>query len=109
MSLVLRVEVNNFGSIGSALEGRVETVVKKATFDVEAYAKVFVPVKTGFLESTIGAEVEGASGVINVGADYGPHVEFGTYKMAAQPFLNPAVEAVRPAFNAALRQIFGGR
>ena len=109
MSLVLRVVSNRFPEIGSALESRVETVVKKATFDVEAHASAIVKVDTGFLKSTIGAEVEGASGVINVGADYGPHVEYGTYKMAAQPFLNPAVEAVRPSFNAALRQIFGGR
>jgi HK97 gp10 family phage protein len=27
-----------------------------------------------------------------VGADYAPDVEFGTYKMIAQPFLRPAID-----------------
>lgn len=106
MPLVLRVEKNLFPKIGSALESRVETVVKKSTLDVEARAKVLVPVDTGHLKSTIQSDVDGASGVVGVGAEYSVYVEHGTRYMAAQPFLNPAVEAVRPSFNAALRQIF---
>ena len=109
MSLVLRVTSNRFPEIGSALESRVEMVVKKSTLDVEANAKAFVPVDTGFLKNAIGSEVIGTSGVVNVGAEYAIFVEYGTRFMSAQPYLNPAVEAVRPSFNAALRQIFGGR
>jgi len=37
-----------------------------------------------------------------VGANYGVYVETGTKHAAAQPFLGPAVEAVRPAFIRAL-------
>ena len=109
MSLVLRVVSNRFPEIGSALEGRVKTVVAKASFDIEARAKAIVPVDTGNLKSSITAEVSGTSSVVNVGANYAVFVEYGTRFMAAQPYLNPAVEAVRPSFNAALRQIFGGR
>lgn len=36
--------------------------------------------------------------IVAVGAEYGPHVEFGTVDQAAQPFLTPAVEAARETF-----------
>lgn len=37
--------------------------------------------------------------------DYGVYQEFGTSKMAAQPFITPAMDAVRPTFIEGLKQI----
>jgi HK97 gp10 family phage protein len=34
----------------------------------------------------------GKTAEVTVGEDYGKFVEYGTYKMAAQPFLTPAFE-----------------
>jgi HK97 gp10 family phage protein len=42
---------------------------------------------------------------VAVGADYGIYLEFGTRYMPAQPYFYPAVEAVRPGFEAALSAI----
>jgi HK97 gp10 family phage protein len=52
-----------------------------------------VPVKTGFLKSTL--YLERAVDVIRIGAQapYAGFVEFGTSKMAAQPYLDAAVKA----------------
>jgi HK97 gp10 family phage protein len=40
-----------------------------------------------------------------VGATYGVYVELGTRHMSAQPYFYPAVEAVKPGFDAALAAI----
>jgi len=39
--------------------------------------------------------------IIADGVNYGIYQEFGTSKMGAQPFMSPAVEAVRPGWDAA--------
>ena len=39
--------------------------------------------------------------IIADGVNYGIYQEFGTSKMGAQPFMSPAVEAVRPGWEAA--------
>lgn len=61
-------------------------------------AKLIVPVKTGFLQSSIQADkVEvnlkrtEVSGTVTADAEYASHVEFGTRFQKAQPYLVPAV------------------
>ncbi len=50
-------------------------------------------------------EIEGDLGVtIKADAPYARYVEFGTRKMAAQPFLLPAVEQARPQWRIKIRQ-----
>lgn len=114
-----------------AIEKAIAASIKKAAFDVEAHAKANVPVATGFLKSSIYAELHGSSDYGNageppagaellpeiprpaddhtayvaVGASYGVYVELGTVKMAAQPYLAPALDAVRPSFEAALEKL----
>jgi HK97 gp10 family phage protein len=62
-------------------------------------AKGLVPVDTGALQDSIRMEVEGetvnavAGGIDDV--DYALHVEFGTVKMAAQPYMRPAVDITK--------------
>ena len=41
--------------------------------------------------------------VVADGVEYGIYQELGTSRMAAQPFMRPAVEAVRPGFAQAFR------
>jgi len=41
--------------------------------------------------------------IVADGVNYGIHQEFGTVKMAAHPFMVPAVENVRPGFAAAFQ------
>ena len=64
---------------------------KKVADYAAGVAEQLVPVDTGYLQSTIHAEQEGDDAVVMVDADYAGFVEFGTYKMAAQPYLYPAV------------------
>lgn len=50
-------------------------------------AEQSAPVDTGFLQDNIGLVADGVASA----ADYSEHVEYGTYKMGAQPFMRPAV------------------
>lgn len=53
----------------------------------------------GTLANSISAEMTGEmSGTVTVHAEYGPHLEYGTVKMAARPFLGPAVDDERESF-----------
>jgi HK97 gp10 family phage protein len=64
-------------------------------------------VDTGALQSTIRVEVDGES--VNLvagddGVDYQAHVEFGTIKMAAQPYMRPAIDAKKNDCNRAIAE-----
>lgn len=49
-----------------------------------------VPYDTGELAESIKKTQEGDTKSIEVGTDYAEHVEYGTHKQAAQPFIRPA-------------------
>lgn len=60
-------------------------------------ARRLVPVDTGYLKSTIRTEADAEEGRLIADADYAGYVEFGTSRMAAQPYLRPAAELVKTA------------
>lgn len=95
-----------FAVAGAAAAAKAAAVVAKAAFDIESGAKSRAPVDTGLLKNSIEAvEEDKLEWVVEVHAEYGAYVEFGTRYTAAQPFLTPAVEEVRPVFLAAMARI----
>lgn len=83
-------------------------VVRKAAADVEAAAKGRAPVDTGALRGSIGTSMHGPlAAEIGPTVHYGQYVEFGTYKMAAQPYMGPAADQVEPGFVEAMEQLGG--
>lgn len=80
-------------------EGPVGKELVRRTIRVERRAKQLAPVDTGRLRSSITHETgrEGGELVGRVGTnvDYAPHQELGTSRMAAQPYLRPALDAAR--------------
>lgn len=69
--------------------------LEEAGAGMEAEATSIVPVDTGFLQSTIYHNVDEGSLTLELGAtaDYSSYVEFGTRRMAAQPYIRPAFDA----------------
>lgn len=60
---------------------------------VETYAKLLVPVDTGFLRNSIQVdEVTPVEAYIAPHTDYAEFVEFGTERQAAQPYMRPALD-----------------
>lgn len=99
MGFRLEVKFNRLPEMGPAVRKACSDVVRKVTFDVEADAKVRAPVDTGFHRSAIQGKMIGPlTGEIVAGASYSVFLEFGTHKMAAQPAIIPAVEAIREPF-----------
>jgi len=79
-------------------------------------AVTLVPVRTGNLKSTIWIDETGQpmERLVRAGGDqapYAPCVEYGTYKMAAQPHMRPAAEARGPEIErlilGAMKRLFG--
>ena len=58
------------------------------------YAQDLCPVDTGFLRMSGNIHEDTGRGDVFIGfdAEYASYVEFGTYKMEAQPFLRPAID-----------------
>lgn len=103
----VRIELkSNLGKIPDQARPRLRRVLVKAAADIEGRAKTAVPVRTGNLKNSIQAQAgrHQLEREVAVGAVYGVFVEFGTHKMGARPYLTPASEAVRPAFERAVAQ-----
>jgi HK97 gp10 family phage protein len=78
----------------------VRPLVRRAAVRTQRLAQAFAPKRTGFLASTIQTTSgsTGATGRVAATAPYAAFVEYGTSKMAAEPFMRPAADAVTPAF-----------
>ena len=87
-------------------------IVRQAAFKVEAMAKVMCPVDTGALRNSINIRQMSSllwrvqDGPARDGRLYGIYQELGTYKMAAQPFMIPAVEQVSNEYIAMWQGLF---
>ena len=76
-------------SVENAKRGGLEA----ASLIVEADATLRAPVDTGNLRSSITHKVvSDEEARVGTNVDYSPWVEGGTHKMAAQPFLRPALD-----------------
>ena len=105
ITIKLVVTSNKLPGLSAAARRRVSQAVRKAAFDIEARAKTKAPVDTGALKNSIQARaVDELTSEVIVGVSYGIYQEFGTVRMPAHPYLRPAVEEVRPAFEAAVAQ-----
>jgi HK97 gp10 family phage protein len=91
---------NRIPALIAAVEANARAAVKAHADKIASDARARAPVQTGYLRSSIHSESvsTGKEAQIIVGAEYGRFVEYGTYKMAAQPFLNPALEADKAAY-----------
>ena len=82
----------------------IKDVIKVAASDIEKHAKEHVAVDTGDTKSSIfvGFEDDGFTARISPKTEYAPHIEFGTSKVSARPFMIPALESERKPFLAAI-------
>lgn len=68
--------------------------ISRVCIAIENDAKRVVPVDTGTLRRSIAHEIEVSPteivGRVGTNTKYAPYVEYGTYKMPAQPYLRPA-------------------
>ena|SRR3990167_3180221 len=86
------------------MDNTIQNPLVRIAAKVEAFAKRLCPVDTGRLRSSIGFQVLSPNKVIvatginptSRPVNYAAYVEFGTSVQAAQPYMRPAIEAVKP-------------
>lgn len=84
-----------------------EGISQGAEIAAEA-ARGMCPVRTGALRSSIKTECSGTHAEISANCSYAGYVEFGTYKMAARPFMVPGLYSSEGAVIAAIESALGG-
>ena len=88
--LIAQLELTHEGVVDAAAEAMETTLAK-----TQVRAQSNAPVRTGFLKSNIHVEpvekkTDQVIGTVKSDADYSSFVEFGTFKMSAEPFMRPA-------------------
>ncbi len=99
MSVQISINLTNFDVLSEGLQGlssdlpqAVGTALMNVYANILATAQVLVPVRTGYLKSTLAVEqVSNFQVRIKATAGYAFYVEFGTRRMAARLFLTNAV------------------
>lgn len=82
---------DNTEEFSSEIERAIQRALEKIGLVAEGYAKRLCPVDTGRLRNSITHAMEDEHTVaIGTNVEYGPHVELGTSRQSAQPFLQPA-------------------
>jgi HK97 gp10 family phage protein len=95
----------DLGKADAKVTGLASKAIAKTALDIEADAKALAPVDTGYLKGSISSDIGTLSAEIGPTASYGHFLEYGTSKMAAQPFMGPAFERRVPGLEKALGQI----
>ncbi len=102
MSVLVNLEVSEeFGAAMSrfddAMKRQIQEQLSIWAEAVKADAERLVPIRTGYLQSSIYAKSQDWQIEVGAEATYAAAVEFGTLNSKAQPYLNPAVEAYLPS------------
>ena len=91
-----------------AMAQQADQVTRASGLQAVAIGQSTAPVDTGAHRAGIGMDVLGLAHVeVGASSEYAPHLEYGTYKMAARPHVIPGVESVVPAWVTAIEAIGG--
>lgn len=82
---------NGLSDIANNIENNFADIIGQGAQTVCESAKSLCPVDTGLRQSSINVQPAGNTAVISADTEYAVFVEFGTSKMAAQPYLVPAL------------------
>ena len=106
-SLTVRLDTKKLDEILAKAPERASMLVARGAFAVRGRAVTLAPFETGALRDSLSErEMSQFHWQVYTKLDYAVYQEFGTYKMAANPFLGPAVEATRKEYNKSWRLLF---
>jgi len=98
----------DLGKAGPAAVAKEQTVIVRTAHDIEGTGKQLAAVDTGTMRGSIGVEIGVLTATIGPTVDYAPYVEYGTSRMAPQPFMNPAADQHEAAFLKASADVIAG-
>lgn len=98
--------------VQAELERRVRNAMTRCAGEMEKHAKRMCPVDTGRLRNSVATEIDEGDDSVSVyvgtNVEYAPHVELGTKRMKAQPFLKPAVSDHQSTYTRIIRSELKG-
>lgn len=101
----LMAKLNAMG--GNVLDA-LEKATKQTALAAQADARDNAPVDTGNLKQSISTEhersIEAATSTVYTNVEYGLYQEMGTVKMAAHPYMMPALNANKSTFEQLARK-----
>ena len=95
--------------ITAQMRPKARMIVNKYGLAITGEASKLAPVDTSALRNSILSESKMTGDMtftVSDGVEYGVYQEFGTSKMAAQPFMTPAIEAWAKRFQDAFAELF---
>lgn len=105
----IKIDTSVLDRITENLRPGAARIVETTGWKIAGDAAQAAPVDTGALRNSILSEsgmTDDIEFTVQDGVEYGVFQELGTSKMAAQPFLVPAVEANTQSFNDAFQELF---
>lgn len=93
-NMTITIDFNYIPAVIASVEARSRSAPKKVADRIAATARQLVPKDTWQLHDSIQAISirTGKEAEVVALTDYAAFVEYGTYRMAAQPYIGPAVE-----------------
>ena len=107
MSIKIKVE-NNANLAREELELAVKRALTKCGLQAQTFSKSLCPVDIGNLRNSISYEVNDNTVYIGTNVEYAPYIEFGTYKMLARPYLEPALSNYIGTYESIIKSELGG-
>lgn len=95
-----------FKNLVPEMEKAFTNITSQYSNDILQEMRSIVPVKTGYLKSTIGGGVSSTTMQLYVTAPYAGFINYGTRRMKARPFFTGPVERQAPNMIKALNQAF---
>jgi hypothetical protein len=86
------------------MQNKLHECLQEWAENVKTEAQRTVPVRTGYLRSTIYARTQEWNAEVGAEASYAADIEFGTRTAQAKPFLNPTVQSRLPELERVLLQ-----
>lgn len=105
----IKIDTAKLDQITAEIQPRASKVVSTYGYLITSSAVKRAPKDTGYLANTIAAMSQLISPLlfrVQDGTEYGVFQELGTSKMAAQPFISPAIEEFRQRFVSAFSELF---
>ena len=101
---------DNTEQVVDGIDSAIGVALEKIGLLAESYAERKCPVDTGNLRGSITHEVDAGDNAVYIGTnvEYAPHVELGTSRQKAQPFLRPAASEHGAQYRQVLEKALGG-
>lgn len=101
MTIQFRLGLHSMTDLAPHIMRAVDAEIEDAAEELQYLAQELAPVRTGALRDSIHVQrIDHLAVQVRADAEYAAFVEYGTSRMAAQPFMTPAMETIRQSYAA---------